>query len=418
MDIVIDTLNQLLPTLLIIWLPIEDLTTRSVLSLSLSKLITTMIKNIYNAIKYLLKFIPINKFFRKNYIKINQNMIQYDNLLQYISENYVQNIVGFNAYHDEDNDIKYRIEEIDKLCLKDTYNYENIQYDIFLYTDKSVIDSDNNNNNNNYNYNNNEKNNYSKVSSEIIIKSVCNTDVLKKYIEHIHYMMNEKTTNKNNALKIYRTNFTKNKGGKNDFTHWKKFICLTNKTLTNTIVSKSVKIGFINSIEKFITSEEEYKIKGLPYKIGFLLYGEPGCGKTSIVKAIAQYYNIPIFVVDMDMMKNNDTMTKVMNTINQYVTSGKLHIVLFEDIDRCSMFNYRRTDVTENSFLNILDGVDETHGRINILTVNNIKKINYDSAFIRPGRIDKIIQITFCNFDQIVRTMRLFFEESLVNQNI
>lgn len=391
------TLEQLFPTLLIIWLPIDDLSIKSILSYSLAKFIISLIRKLSI---FILKFFPLLPFvsnFRKNYIKINQNMLQYENLLLYISENYAKNIVGYNASCDEDNEIKYDIDEINSMHLPDTFEYEGKKYKIFLQTDKNKID---------------EKSN--KLNREILVKGNCNTNILKRYIEYIHYSMSEKLINRQNALKIYRMHFdeSKNKEGeKKIFKGWKKYICLTNKTIKNTIASKVVKSGFLDAIEEFINSPEKYKVRGMPYKIGFALYGEPGCGKTSIIKAVAQHYNIPIFVINLDIIKNNDMFIKVTNAISNYVTSGKLHILLFEDIDRCRLFNnnYYAPNISMNTLLNILDGVDETHGRINILSANNLSKLSNDTALCRPGRIDKVIHFSYCCDDQIEKILEIFF---------
>jgi len=399
MDTIFHTLEQLLPTLLIIWLPIDDITIKSVLSYSITKLIIDLIKLIGNLLKGFLKYLPVINYYKKNYIKINYKMLQYENLLLYISEKYDSNIVGYCAHCDEDNEIKYDIDEINKIYLNDMFEHEGKIYKIFLQTDKNMIEGK-----------------YKKLEHEILVKGNCGTNILKKYIENIHFTMSEKIVSKQNALKIFRMNYDVDNGKKKVFKGWKKYICLTNKTIKNTVPSNAVKAGFLDAIEDFIQSAEKYKLRGLPYKIGFALYGEPGCGKTSIVKAVAQHHNIPIFIINLDVIKDNDTLVKVTNMVSNHVTSGKLHILLFEDVDRCKIFrnnnnyyNDKSNCLSMNTLLNILDGVDETHGRINILSANNIKKLENDNALLRPGRIDKVIHMTKCCDDQIEKILEIFF---------
>ena len=52
----------------------------------------------------------------------------------------------------------------------------------------------------------------------------------------------------------------------------------------------------VKEIERWRTGEEWYKSRGIPWKRGWLLYGPPGTGKTSIVRAIAEDFDLPVHV--------------------------------------------------------------------------------------------------------------------------
>ena len=45
----------------------------------------------------------------------------------------------------------------------------------------------------------------------------------------------------------------------------------------------------LNKIDFFLKNRDWYVKKGIPYTLGFLLHGKPGCGKTSFIKALLNY---------------------------------------------------------------------------------------------------------------------------------
>ena len=45
----------------------------------------------------------------------------------------------------------------------------------------------------------------------------------------------------------------------------------------------------LNCLNNFLNSKEWYRKIGIPYTLGLLLHGEPGCGKTSFIKALLNY---------------------------------------------------------------------------------------------------------------------------------
>lgn len=149
-----------------------------------------------------------------------------------------------------------------------------------------------------------------------------------------------------------------------------------------------------NKIQKFIDSKDWYTDNGVPYKMASIMHGRPGTGKTSLIKAIASYYNRNICILSLDEMSDKSLMKALSS-----VPSNS--IVVIEDFDSSPATKDRvqtNSDgdnkfsfLTLSGILNTLDGVNELRDVIIIMTTNHLE--NVDQAIYRKGRIDHIVKV-------------------------
>lgn len=194
----------------------------------------------------------------------------------------------------------------------------------------------------------------------------------------------------------------------------------------------------------FLERRDWYDRKGIPYTLGFLFHGPPGCGKTSTVKAIAAEGRRHIINIQLSEIKTkaqlqhlffNDEI-HVYNGVNteKYTIPVSERLYVIEDIDAMGDAVLRRewkkpTPVAKKltgdplldrdtepekeqldlSFLlNLLDGTLEANGRILIITTNFPERI--DRALIRPGRVDMIIHFKKCNREVMQEMLNSFYD--------
>lgn len=403
-----DTINSIAMTLFSIYLPIADTGSRIAISLAISKIFSKIVCSIIN---FILSFKIVDYMFSNNIsILIEPSNVMYPKILKYIYDKYQHMICGYKLQNDYGAN-KLNANKFKKTSIKEEYVHNNIKYSIYLTLDEKVNDIQNNTNKSKKNPINN---------LDIIISSNTTIKIMELYLNNIILNANVHVSNK---IPIYRINSI---NGKNDNSElsWKCSITKLSKNTKNTIVSDDVQQHFYNDIDNFINGEKYYETRGLPYKRGYILHGEPGCGKTSLIKAIANQYQLPIFIVDLNSIKTNSDFVKITNDISTHVVNDQKYLVVFEDIDRTELFeNYRyRNSVTKDCFLNVLDGLDEYSGRITILTANDFSVLSRIKALVRPGRIDNIIEIKYCTLKQIDLILKFYFDdenlEVKVNPNI
>ena len=177
----------------------------------------------------------------------------------------------------------------------------------------------------------------------------------------------------------------------------------------------------VQDIEKFKAAQQRYRKLGVPYHRGYLFYGPPGSGKTSIVSALAGHFGISIYAVNLTDFNDKS----LLKAINDVPTKS---LILFEDID-CMKTGKGRPDeegaakearapngstetqdrlgVTLSGLLNVLDGFSAPENMLFVMTTNKIDVL--DRALLRPGRIDYKLFFGDVLQEQKIELYRRFF---------
>ena len=214
-----------------------------------------------------------------------------------------------------------------------------------------------------------------------------------------------------------------------EFLVYSKHKFSTTRTFDNVYFDQQEKVR--KHTEFFLKNRRWYEKKGIPYTLGFLFHGDPGCGKTSETKAIANVAHRHIINVQLSEIKTKAQLRHLFfsedinvwngKTLERFVIPIHERLYIIEDIDAMGDVVLRRewkrpdikVDKPEDPFavvdeneilkepidlsflLNILDGTLESAGRMLVITSNFPERI--DKALIRPGRIDMIVKFTRCS---------------------
>lgn len=67
------------------------------------------------------------------------------------------------------------------------------------------------------------------------------------------------------------------------------------RPIASVILDNSVSERILTDIREFTSNPKWYMDRGIPYRRGYLLYGPPGCGKSSYITALAGTYTVFIW---------------------------------------------------------------------------------------------------------------------------
>jgi mitochondrial chaperone BCS1 len=198
-------------------------------------------------------------------------------------------------------------------------------------------------------------------------------------------------------LTIYRTNYS----------GWGEQFQRYPRAPESVVLENGMMDNLIADCRWFLEHRDWYLQRGIPYRRGLLLYGPPGTGKSSTVVAIASALRMDIAILNLGTGSLDD------NELASLLADLPVNtILLIEDID-CVFRDRKGTEdklnkITFSGLLNALDGVAAAEGRILFATTNHLERL--DPALIRPGRIDRQVEIGFATTEQLRRMFVRFYD--------
>ncbi|KAJ6529327.1 P-loop containing nucleoside triphosphate hydrolase protein [Mycena capillaripes] len=249
---------------------------------------------------------------------------------------------------------------------------------------------------------------YANSSMSVLIHS-CDKTVLLDFIEaaRLHYK----------EASVSRVNVHLTDG----YAHWGRVVSKNRRAFSTLVLPDGIKESLLSDLKEFLANEEWYMLAGVPHRRGYLLYGDPGTGKSTTVHSVAGELGMEIYFISLASPGiNNDSLGELFHSTPPH------SILLIEDIDcaftsridveapaqideegKASDMVQPRSNVTMAGLLNILDSVASQEGRILIATTNHIEKL--DPALIRPGRIDLKIKYSLAVTEQLENVFHRFY---------
>ncbi len=178
---------------------------------------------------------------------------------------------------------------------------------------------------------------------------------------------------------------------------------------------EETKIDLAEAIELPIIHPELLIKYGIKHLKGVLLFGPTGCGKTMLVRAVANKLDVTLVNISgSDLAKSRDKdASRVIKESFYRAKENPPAIVCMDEIDsvtashRSSEVFSRRKAISE--ILIQMDGIGELKNVVTVATTNRPEAV--DPALLRPGRFDKVIYIPLPDG----RTRKQIFQAHLKN---
>ncbi|KAL6840612.1 hypothetical protein ACP4OV_029476 [Aristida adscensionis] len=210
-------------------------------------------------------------------------------------------------------------------------------------------------------------------------------------------------------------------------------------TFDTLAMDPELKQSVVADLDRFLKRRDYYRRIGKAWKRGYLLFGPPGTGKSSLVAAMANYLRFNLYDLDLSEVYTNSALQRLL------IHMPNKSILVIEDIDCCfdaasredgngkaaapkggrdedyssddsddGKLRRRSTadkqqKLTLSGLLNFIDGLWSTSGEERIIVFTTNYKDRLDPALLRPGRMDMHVYMGYCGWEAFKALARNYF---------
>ena len=184
---------------------------------------------------------------------------------------------------------------------------------------------------------------------------------------------------------------------------WIEYCTKLHRDPSTIYIDDEVKEKLVEQLRRFLRSRSLYDMYGITWKRVHLFHGPPGCGKTSMSLALASLfgYNIAKLTITPDL--NSQDLEKLFQNVPNKT------FLLLEDVDALFTERKANTSIDFSTLLNCMDGITTKPGLICIMITNYLEKL--DEAFIRPGRVDCLIEFKKATVDDLRKALKVLAKD-------
>ena len=146
---------------------------------------------------------------------------------------------------------------------------------------------------------------------------------------------------------------------------------------------------------------KELKAKGVSIPKGVILFGEPGNGKSLLMKEIIRYVEAPVFVFQGEQLNVVDGIIK---TFRKAREAGHA-IIVIDELDL--LINKEKRVV--RALQECLDGVESSDDILVLAATNHMRDI--PDPLLRHGRLEKLIKIPYPTGEEALELLKKHFKE-------
>lgn len=159
------------------------------------------------------------------------------------------------------------------------------------------------------------------------------------------------------------------------------------------------------ALELYDAAINNYKTDN-PFGRLTILYGRPGTGKTYLLRGMMHDlggYNATFMMLSPDILQRYPASTLIKLFLQAGPQNERVY-VFCEDADSCMVTRNSDNASTISLLLNFADGIVGNLLNLRIIMTTNAEKIDIDNALLRPGRLNKCIEVGLLTADEANRS--------------